>query len=45
MITDHCGNMQQERVDQRATTIRERGSNVAIDVSSTRRSASCTGQD
>lgn len=37
--------MQQERVDQRVTTIRERGSNNAVDVSSTRRSVSCIGQN
>lgn len=37
--------MQQERLGQRVTTVRKRGNSDAIDINSTRRSVSCTGQD
>lgn len=37
--------MQQKRLDQRVPTIRERGYNDTINVSTTRRSTSRAGQD
>lgn len=37
--------MQQKRVDQRASTVGERGNSDAIDVDATRRSVGRAGQD
>lgn len=37
--------MQQKRLDQRVSTIRERGYSDAVNVSATRRNFGCVGQD
>lgn len=45
IITDNSRNMQQKRMDQRVATAGKRRCGDAINVSTARRSFSCTGQD